>query len=183
MIEVRVLPNPPLEELASLLRDAFAERLEEGLNFSCASFSADDLKNILAADAVVIGAFDETNALLGMVVLNNILCRRKVNIAQHEYLAVAPVAKRKGVGSALFKELVAQAKKRNIDIVLSDTAKEATSSVKFHLKNGFIIFGDSHYAGRSYRSFNFVLPTSWVGKLLCTKPFLPLLRKKLTAEH
>ena len=182
-MDIRILESPPYGDLATLLQDAFAERKYRGLNFACADFSAEDVRNNLSNNAIVIGAFDDNESLIGMLVLNRISIKYNIRYATHEYLAVSSTAKRKGVGSALFKKLKKVAKQENIDLVLSDTAKEADSSVKYHLKNGFIIFGESHYHGRTYDSLNFVLPVSSLGKILCLRPFRFLLRKKLTIKQ
>lgn len=182
-MDVRTINNPSYETMSLLLHNSFAERVENGLNFSCAYYSADDLKNRLSKNAIVIGAFNDNAYLIGMLVINNIVCRYGIKLATHEYLAVAPSAKRMGVGSALFKKCVRECKKKQIDILLSDTAKEAESSVKYHIKQGFRIFGESHYSGRTYRSINFIYPISLLGHILCLKPIMFFLRKKLTIEQ
>lgn len=166
MFIIKKIPTPlPYREFSLLLRDAFAERKDAGLNFACASFDQEDVKNHLSNNAVVFGAYQD-NVLVGMNVLNSIRDKFGIRFGTHELLAVANNVKHQGIGSALFKELVREAKSLKLDFILSDTAEQATSSIKYHEKNGFLIYGKSHYVGRTYDSVNFILPLTFKGRLL-----------------
>ena len=179
---VRALTNPPFEEMVSLLHESFRERQLQGLNFSCASFTTEELKSHLSSDAIVFGAIDDEK-LIGMLILNRQSVRKGIKFAYHEYLAVSSCVKRQGIGTALFVEMKRKAVSLGLDFVLSDTADKADSSVRYHLKNGFKIFGKSHYSNRTYDSYNFILPLSLRGKILSAFPFKYKLRQMFTVNN
>lgn len=168
MIEIKKLSSPlPYEDLAEVLRDAFKERTEAGLNFLCASFNGDDLKNHLSNNAVVFGAYHD-NAIIGMNVLNSIREKYGIRFGTSEYGAIRSNYKRQGIGYALFKKRIQEAKQLGLDFILSDTAVSADSAVQYHKKVGFKIYGYSQYPNRTYLSVNFILPLTFMGYLLAS---------------
>lgn len=164
----KLLPPYPYKQLSCLLKDSYAERLKAGLNFACATFDEEDLKNKLSDNAIIIGAYTESE-IVGFVILNNITHRYGLRYATHEYLTIADKAKHQGIASSLLKELKNTAELLKLDFILSDTAVQAASSVKYHLKNGFLPYGYSHYPGRNYDSVNYILPISIKGQILSTR--------------
>lgn len=177
-MEIRIIEKLPYEEVVTLLHESFSERLEQGLNFACATFTCDELIKHISKNAIAIGAYDDTDKLVGIVFLNHI--RQKFNgiirYANHEYLAVSSTMKGRGVGTLLFKELKNIAKDLNLDFVLSNTADRAESSIRLHKKNGFITYGKCHYPNRTYDSYNFCCPISIKGRILSLFPFRLLLK-------
>lgn len=168
MAIVKKLKHPlPYDELSALLKDAYKERTDAGLNFACASFCGEDLRNHLSENAIIFGAY-ESNRLVGMCVLNSINNRYRIRYGTYEYLAVNNSKKRQGIGRDFFYEMVKEAKVCELDFILSDTAVPAISAVKYHLKAGFKIYGHSHYSGRTYDSVNFILPLTFKGRLFAS---------------
>lgn len=166
MTVIKKLKHPlPYDELSALLKDAYKERTDAGLNFACASFCGSDLKSHLSENAIIFGAY-ENNRLVGMNVLNSINQRLRIRYGTHEYLAVTNSKKRQGIGRSFLKEMVKEAKVCGLDFILSDTAVPAISAVKYHLNAGYKIYGHSHYSGRTYDSVNFILPLTFKGRLL-----------------
>ena len=176
MLTIRKVSPPPYQDIALLLQDSFAERLREGLNFSCAIYNEEDVKRSFSKATAIIGAYEESE-LIGIVMLNQVASKFGLRYATHENLAVASKSKGLGVASKMFLELCVTAKDNNLDFVLSDTAEGATSSVKYHLRNGFRLYGKRHFPGRNYNSVTFILPISWKGKLLSSWLGLKILRR------
>lgn len=154
---VKIFPpsdeSKPYARLLDVLHEAFRERLQENLNFGCATFNLEDLKRN-TENAYVITVNDGQN-LLGFVSLT-IREKGGIHYGVHEFLSVSPKMKRKGIGSLLFNEVLLLAKKQNLMFISSTTSVKAISSVKWHLKNGFKIFRLLSYPSTNYYSFFFI---------------------------
>lgn len=165
MLIIRNIITPQNHKIANLLHDSFAERLRDGMNFSCATYLEDDVQRVFSKATAIIGAYEE-DELVGVVMLNCVNTKVGFRYASHENLAVATKAKGKGVAGRMLKKLRMVAVENKLDFVLSDTAEGAKSSIRYHLKNGFLIYGKRHYPGRNYNSVTFILPITWKGRLL-----------------
>ncbi len=169
MIKIKKLTPPlPYDKLSAVLRDAFQERVEAGLNFACATFTGEDLKNHLSDNSVIFGVYQD-DSLIAMNVLNSIRTKFGFTFGTEEYVAVISKAKRKGIGYALFKECIKEAQNLGLDFILSDTAVYANSAILNHKKVGFKVYGYSHYPGRVYESVNFIYPLTYKGRLLASR--------------
>lgn len=165
MLKIRQIITPPNHDIAILLQDSFAERLRDGMNFTCATYNEEDVERVFSKASTIIGAYEE-EILIGVVMLNGVTSKYGLRYASHENLAVASDVKGKGVASRMLTEVKNAAIEKGLDFVLSDTAEGAKSSIKYHLKNGFRIYGKRHFPGRNYDSVTFILPISWKGGLL-----------------
>lgn len=137
------------------------------MNFACASFSGDDLKNHLSQDAVVFVAYKD-DEIVAMHVLNSIRTKLGIKFATSEYVAVVDKAKHMGIGSALSRKITEESKAQGLDFILSDTAVGADSAIRYHKKEGYKVYGHSHYLERTYDSVNFILPLTLKGRLLAS---------------
>lgn len=158
-IEVNKLceTNVTYQQLTDLLHVAFEERLKQGLHFTCSNMTAKQFEEKMR-DGVVFVAMenDDNNALLGTVTIH-VNKDNKGNIfGYHEYLAVNPKAKHSGVGTKLAQAWDTYLLEKNAKYVMSDTACGATSSVKWHLKNGFKIYELESYRSTNYWSYVFI---------------------------
>lgn len=143
------------ESVSQLLHESFAERRNQGINFKCGTFSAADVEHEFSGKGGYLLVAEEEGELVGTVSLIN---RRKgkYRYASHDNLAVLSVCKGKGVASALFAEVLRIAKNDNLDFITSYTATNAESSVRYHLKMGFVIWGKAY--GKGYNSYSFIYP-------------------------
>ena len=141
--------NVPWNELSSVLRNAFKERTEQGLLFSCRDFSAEELKESSGDGFVFVGK-DDTDKLLGLMVLTVF----SDNTGYLQFVATEPSLKHSGVASALFKALIQKCKDLNLDNLGSSTADGATSSVRWHLKMGFKKY--SYYSSPKTNYYSYV---------------------------
>lgn len=135
------------------------------MNFMCATYQDDDVKKVFSKASVLVGAY-ENEELIGVVMFNEITSKFGIRYDSHENLAVASKAEGNGVASKMLTELKIAAVENKLDLVLSDTAECAKSSIRYHLKNGFRIYGKRHFSGRNYVSVTFILPITWKGRLL-----------------
>ena len=159
MIEIKVyrreeIPRSLYDKVALLLQDAFSERRAQGINFKCGLYSAEDVERDLAGGGNLLIAKDNEH-IIGTV---SLIERRKgrYSYASHDNLAVISNYKGKGVASTLFMEVLRLAEKDDLDFITSYTATNAESSVRYHLKMGFLIWSKSF--GKGYNSYSFIYP-------------------------
>lgn len=164
--------NTPYEEIVELIHESFKERIDAGLNFGCATYNADEYK-AHTKDGHILVAYNE-GKVVGTVTLTA-YSKFGIRYGQYEYLAVSSAVKRMGIGRELAKELKCLSKQLKLAFALSDTAQEATSSIKFHISQGFKVIGNRHYEGRAYDSVFFILPINILGKILCCYPIRVML--------
>lgn len=144
------------QEIADLQHAAFIERLEQGLRFTCSSMTTEEFEAKMKDGFVFVALNKNTNELLGTVTIH-IKTDNEGNVyGYHEYLAVSPNAKHSGVGSKLAQAWNELLEEKSAKYVMSDTACVATSSVNWHLKNGFQIYELESYRSTNYWSFVFI---------------------------
>ena len=148
-------PHTPYQELSQLLNRAFQERWQEGIAFSYATYTDEDLKNHIG-DGYYIVAYEE-NKVVGMVALLQ-KERHGIKYSTHECLAVDPGMKNKGVASKMFSRFIELAKELKTDFIISTTAEKANSSIRYHKKNGFKTFLFVSFPSTAYYSYCFIYP-------------------------
>ena len=143
------------ENVVSLIRQSFEERISQGLVFTCSSMSVDEFMN-RTKDSIVLVAIDkDSNRLLGTGTISLRTDKRGILYGYIEYAAIAPDLKRCGIGSKLLAAREKIAKEKGAKYILSDTAVGAVSSIKYHKKNGFRIILLTHYPTTNYYSYVF----------------------------
>ena len=152
------------EQVVDLLHEAFQERLQQGLHYTCSSMTVERLKE-KTKDGVIVCAIDQdTNRLVGVGVMN---FKRdgEHKYGYMEFGGVSSSAKRQGIGSKLMNARIQLAKDYGAEYILSDTSTQAESAIKYHLKNGFKIVGYESYRSTNYWSYVFRLqlkkPSKW----------------------
>lgn len=144
------------EALAELMHEAFQERLEQGLHFTCSYLTAEQLEKQCANSIVLLGIdADDHDSLAGTVSIKMSPQEKNTLWAYHFNLAVRPKYKHCGVASLLFSKFQEIAKEHKCYHIISDTAVGAKSSVQWHLKNGFKIIALHSFCSTNYYSYIF----------------------------
>lgn len=129
--------NFTYQQVVELIHKSFEERLHQGLCFTCSFMTVNQFETKVK-DAYIFVAYDlDSEKMLGTVTLHIRKDNNEIVYGYHEFLAVSPEVKHIGVASKLQKELVLLLLSRDGKYEMSDTACGATSSVNWHLKNGF----------------------------------------------
>ena len=143
------------QELTDLMHEAFQERLEQGLHFTCSFMTAEELKRQLADSTILVAVdYDNKGVIVGMAAIN-VKDDEKGKWAYMSDLAVKPQYKRCGIMTCLFQKLEGVAKLNGCEYIESDTAVGAKSSVKWHKKNGFKIVDLYSFKSTNYYSYIF----------------------------
>ena len=143
------------EDVVGLIHLSFDERLSQGLHFTCSSMSVDQFREKMS-DGLVIVAYEKvSHQLLGTASTHLYKDKDGHLYGYNEYLAVHPSVKHCGIGTLLLNKRLSIMRERGAEYVISDTAVGAKSSVKWHLKNGFVIYGYRSYSSTNYYSYLF----------------------------
>ena len=158
------------QDLADLLHQAFEERVQQGLHFTCSYLTAAELESSSKGSIVMMACDRDSGQLLGTGSMK-IEGEGEDRHAYQFNLAVRPGLKRNGISTQLHKARIEIAKSQNCAYILSDTAIGATSSVKWHLKNGFRIIGLHSFYETNYYSYMFRMQLKphplWSNPLFC----------------
>ncbi len=157
-MEVTILPieetSITIEQLYVLIKSAFQERKEAGLNYVCLSMTMPEfLKELESAKPLV--AIKETGALCGCTILKLLRNRKGVLYGLEMHTSVSPESKNLGIGSLLIKAIITKAKELGCDYICCSTAVSARSAIRVHLKNGYRIVGMASYKKTNYYSYKF----------------------------
>ena len=144
-------------QITDLIHQSFEERLQQGLNFSCSRMSESEFRAAMGNGTVFVALDEDSGELLGTVTISFKTDHKGRCYAYHEYLAVSPKAKHLGVATRLAEVWKAYARENGVQYVKSDTATRAESSVKWHLKNGFQIYGVKAFRSTNYVSYIFIM--------------------------
>lgn len=151
MIEIEeingTLDDTLYEILYSLMKNAFKEREDQGLIFKCTQFSFSEFKKDLDGKMLIIAKRKEGNEVKIVGFQKFIIEKDYIDTG---LIAVSPGNKRLGIGSLIFLRLKKTAYENNCKYMIADTAINATSSVNWHIKNGYF-----RYKLRSYPSTNY----------------------------
>lgn len=151
LIICRIKDSPfSYDDLMQLIYASVQERLDQGLNFIVASMSADDYRE-KTKDSIVIVAYRD-NDLLGTACSTIKKDKHGKNFSYEEMIYVSPECKRGGLGSKMQLKRIEVAKENGCPYTISDTAEGATSSVRWHLKNGYKLVGLRSYEKTNYYS-------------------------------
>lgn len=160
-----------IEDILSLIKEAYGERAKEGISFATLNYTIGDFLSERTNGDYWFLAFDDNRCLYGTARLTV-----KGNSGEICNFAVLPKSQGKHVGSQLLQAANHFAKEHGLDYVISYTAIKATSSVKCHCNNGFQIVGINiglHLNFSSYVFRNQIAPSScWNNDLLVRLAFL-----------
>ena len=146
--------NVSYAQVVELMHEAFQERLEQGLNYSCSSMDVTQFMEKTKNGCVYVAIDKDTGILAGTTPIN-FHQGKKRPYGYMEFVAISNDYKRFGIASRLVRTITDRGKAEGCDYILSDTSVNAGSAVKFHLKNGFKIIGLESYRSTNYWSYVF----------------------------
>ncbi|MBQ8463855.1 MAG: GNAT family N-acetyltransferase [Prevotella sp.] len=167
------------EELNLLRREAFGQWIEAGIDNAAKRGTAEGLANYIKDKTVFLAHDAATGELLAMRTLTLYPNKGK---AGESNLSVSPKAKRQGIATRLFAAETEWLLKAGYRYVTCTTGIPATWSVRWHLKNGYLIVGYSRSERNNYASYVFrkqIATDVWhhPTDLLWTRPIAPVTAK------
>lgn len=138
------------DDLMALIRASVQERVEQRIEFNVTRMTVEEFKSKTKNSIVLIAYTDHD--LCGTACITILKDKKNNSFAYHEHIFVSPECKRKGIGTKLLKEHIEISKDYGCSYILSDTAINAKSSVKWHLKNGFKLIGLHSFSSTDYYS-------------------------------
>lgn len=145
-----------LLDIYDFIRDVYTERAQTGIVFEVSRIPFDEFQDKVNADQRIILVAELKNEIVGTVSLKLHKDHNNRNYAGLINLAVSSNYQRMGIASSLLSEFVSKACQNNCKYIISTTAESATSSVKWHLNNGFKKYKLSSYSNSKYYSLIFI---------------------------
>ena len=142
------------DDVVELIHKSFSERRKEGIVFLITDITTEDFEKRFSNDTILV-AEDETDGKLIGTASIDYRYNRGVKYGYLRHLAIHPNFQGKGIGKVLIIEHDKMCIENGCNYCESDTAVNATSSVKSHLKSGQIIVGLKSFAGTDYYSYVF----------------------------
>ena len=137
-----------IEDILSLIQEAYGERAKEGISFDTLNYTIEDFLAERTDTDYWFLAFDEDHRLYGTARLTVI-----DNYGEICNFAVLPQSQGKHVGSQLLHAANDFAIKQKLNHIKSFTATKAVSSVKCHCQNSFRIVGVGKNGNKGYASY------------------------------
>lgn len=167
--------NYTYQDVVSLLHEAFQERLNQGLRYSCSFITEKQFKE-KTSNSIVCVAIDDESGLCGTATLTIKTDYKNVKYGYNEYNGIRNNMKRKGIGTLLYTYIEREALNNGCQYLMSDTSTLAKSAIKYHLKNGFKIVGLESYRSTNYWSYVFrkqlALSKKWNSTFYCNLQYL-----------
>ncbi len=162
--------NYTYSDVVNLLHEAFQERLEQGLRYTCSFITEEQLKKKTEKGIILVAKEEDSGALVGTMTLNfPDMIHEKFGYM--EYVAVSSSVKTSGIGTMLFTHLQELAIQNGCAYLLSDTSTQAVSAVRWHQKLGYKIIGLESYRSTNYWSYVFrkqLVPSRrWDNEVYC----------------
>ena len=143
------------EELTKLFHESFQERLDQGMQFTCSSFTPKIMERLGENNVILVATDKDDGCLAGEAMIGIEKNKKGGTWGYLSNMAISPAYKRCGIGSKLEEGRINIAKANGCRYVISDTAVGATSSVNWHLKNGFKFFELESFYSTNYYSYIF----------------------------
>ena len=140
------------EALYVLFRQSFQQWSDKGIDTPFVHTTYEKFLAEFKYGTVFVAQDAVTCELLGM---HRLQCHHKSRYAYGSYLAVRPQCKHQGIAIMMLNEEIAQLRQRGYRYIKETTSAAATWSVRWHLKNGYLIIGYSRSENSKYASYTF----------------------------
>lgn len=178
-MEVNILPIEKTavtkEQLLFLIKEAFRERKDVGLNYRCLTLSMDGFLKEIRDSEILVAIDGDTGTICGCTILLLRQDKDGSRFGREKHTSVHPDYKEKGIGSMLITALREKAVENQCEYIVCSTAVEAVSAVKVHLKNGYHIVGLKSYKMTNYYSYLFrmqLTPSLWSDAAYCRRQYI-----------
>ena len=149
-----------LNDVFDFIRRIYAKRKTQGIDFWLSTCSFHDYEERVKEDSkTIFVAFRHgSNDLYGTASLTIRVDKKGYKYCGMTGCAVREDIQHQRIGSRLIEKLRRTAIEEGCEYLLSTTAVNATSSVKWHLKNGFLKYGLASSSKSHYYSYVFIMP-------------------------
>lgn len=148
-------PNASIEALNILLKESFAERIANGMNFAAANHDEVQLKDYLK-DKTTFVICDEQGHYIATRSYKVSMDKKGRKYGELYHLAVSPSYRRRGLSRKLFSLCAESCREEGAEYIKSHTAINAESSVISHISEGFEIRKMFYNGGGDYYSYLFI---------------------------
>lgn len=149
-----------LQTVFGFTKEVYADRNKEGIDFWISTCSFEEYKNRVKKDGktIFVAYHWPDNELLGTAALTIRKDKKGKKYGGMTGCAVKRDCQHQSIGTKLVDNLKQTAKEEKCLYLKSTTAVDAISSVRWHLKNGFLKCGLASGSTSSYYSYVFIMP-------------------------
>lgn len=140
-------------DIRSLVNKAYQELSDMGLNYTATYQDVETTIERMNSGQVFI--LKKQNQIVATILYSKKNYFTNKNTAYVGQFAVLPELKRQGLGTYLMDHCEQLAQRQGFDGLQLDTAIPATHLVKMYEKRGYKIVGETHWEGKTYRSYIF----------------------------
>ena len=147
-----------LKDVFALIQEVYKERVEAGIDFTLSKITFEEYEKKIRQDKKLVYIIHQDDLLIGSAAL---AIRKDKSGRRYGGFSNAVVLKEfqgQGLGTKLFEARKQEAKKEGCEYLLSSTAENAISSIRWHKKNGWLLYGYGKQFGSKYFSCFFKYP-------------------------
>ena len=147
-----------LKDVYKLIQEVYKDRVEAGIDFTLSKISFEEYENKVQHDKKMVFVIPQKNVLIGSA---SLAIRKDKFGRKYGGFSNAVVLKEcqgRGLGTKLFEARKCKAIESGCIYLSSSTAENATSSIRWHKKNGWLLYGYGKHLDSRYFSCFFRYP-------------------------
>ena len=161
------------EAILNLINESYRVWAENGLDGPFMHYTLEEFRRVTSRAKVFVAIDAETGKLVGTHTFH---AKRKQNCVHGSLLAVAPEARKQGIATRMLEVETTYIRKAGFEYMRGFTAVSATWSVRWHLRNGYLIIGYRRSPHENHYTYVFrkqLVPSLlWDSALYCRCRFL-----------
>jgi GNAT superfamily N-acetyltransferase len=147
-----------LKDVYTLIQEVYKDRVDAGIDFTLSKISFEEYEKKIHQDNKMVFVLPKDNYLIGSAALAIRIDNGGRKYGGYSNAVVLKEYQGKGLGTKLFEARKRKAIECGCDYLSSSTAENATSSVRWHKKNGWLLYGYGKHLDSKYFSCFFRYP-------------------------
>lgn len=147
-----------LNDVFALIQEVYIDRVNAGIDFTVSKISFEEYENKIRQDNKMVFVIQQDSILIGSASLAIRTDKSGRKYGGYSNAVVKKEFQGKGLGTKLFEARKSKAIEYNCDYLSSSTAENATSSIRWHKKNGWLLYGYGKHLDSMYFSCFFRYP-------------------------
>jgi Acetyltransferase (GNAT) family. len=147
-----------LKDVYTLIQEVYKDRVDAGIDFTLSKISFEEYEKKIHQDNKMVFVLPKDNYLIGSAALAIRIDKGGRKYGGYSNAVVLKEYQGKGLGTKLFEARKRKAIECGCDYLSSSTAENATSSVRWHKKNGWLLYGYGKHLDSKYFSCFFRYP-------------------------
>lgn len=160
------------EAVYALFQQAFRLWTDHGIDEPFLHYTLEEFKKVIHNSVVLVALDPKTGELLGS---RTLMPRKSKRYIFECFLSVSPKYKNRGIATHIIQHEEEMVKKAGYDYLSCVTSVKAYWSIKWHLKNGYLIIGYFRPAGSNH--YDYLFRKQLKPSLIWSGPLAPITAK------